>query len=80
MMDNEIRGHINLLAREEESLWREASFGALAPTELARLRQIKVELDQSWDLLHQREALRSAGLDPDGARARSVDTVERYQQ
>ena len=80
MLDDDIRGHINQLAREEESLWHEASMGGLAPAELARLHQIKVELDQSWDLLHQREALRSAGLDPDSAMARSVDTVEHYQQ
>ncbi|MFN8621142.1 MAG: DUF2630 family protein [Chloroflexota bacterium] len=80
MFDIEIRGHIHQLAREEEALWREASVGALAPAELVRLKEIKVELDQEWDLLHQREALRNAGLDPDQARVRAKDTVERYQQ
>jgi hypothetical protein len=80
MFDIEIRGHIHQLAHEEEALWREASIGALAPAELLRLKQIKFELDQSWDLLHQREALRSAGLDPDEAQVRAVDMVEHYQQ
>jgi hypothetical protein len=80
MYDLEIREHIHQLASEEETLWREASMGALAPAELARLKQIKLELDQSWDLLHQREALRNAGLDPERACPRSVATVEHYQQ
>ena len=37
-------------------------------------------LDQCWDLLRQRNAKQSARLNPDEATARSVDTVEHYQQ
>ncbi len=32
-----------------------------------RLAKIKVELDQCWDLLRQRRALREFGRDPDQA-------------
>ena len=39
---------------------------------------IKVELDQLWDLLRQRRALRAAGRNPDDARMRDSETVERY--
>ena len=80
MADDEIHGRINLLSKEEEALYRDATDGALAPAELERLKAIKLELDQSYDLLHQREALRAAGLDPDGARPRTVDMVEGYEQ
>jgi Protein of unknown function (DUF2630) len=44
------------------------------------LDSVKVTLDQCWDLLRQRRALREAGLDPDAARVRDEDTVEHYKQ
>jgi hypothetical protein len=73
--------HINELAAEEEALWERAGRGdGLDPTEIARLDAIKVELDRSYDLLHQRDARRAAGLDPDDASMRPADTVEHYQQ
>jgi len=37
-------------------------------------------LDELWDLLRQRRALRSAGQDPDVATLRDESTVERYEQ
>jgi hypothetical protein len=37
-------------------------------------------LDQCWDLLRQRRALREYGRDPAAARIRDVDTVENYLQ
>ena len=80
MTDDEIHARINALSQEEEALYREAASGPLAPAELARLKAIKVELDQQWDLIHQRDALRHAGLDPDGARPRPIDVVEGYEQ
>jgi hypothetical protein len=73
--------HINALAAEEEALWEQAGRGdGLDSTEVARLEAIKVELDRSYDLLHQRDARRAAGLDPDDASMRAGETVEHYQQ
>jgi Protein of unknown function (DUF2630) len=45
-----------------------------------RLEELKVELDQCWDLLRQRRALREIGKDLDTAKARSVNIVENYEQ
>ena len=81
MKDPTIFQHINDLANEEERLYTLAGDGdGLDGAEIARLETIKVELDQCYDLLHQREARRSAGLDPDDASVRPADVVERYQQ
>jgi hypothetical protein len=81
MIDGDIFGRINALSDEEEHLWEHAGDGhGLTAEEHDRLEAIKVELDRCYDLLHQREARRSAGLDPTAAEARSPDVVERYQQ
>jgi hypothetical protein len=37
-------------------------------------------LDQCWDLLRQRRALREAHLDPGEAHVRQPEVVERYEQ
>jgi hypothetical protein len=37
-------------------------------------------LDQCWDLLNQRRALREFGRDPDEAKVRDETTVEGYLQ
>jgi hypothetical protein len=37
-----------------------------------------VELDQCWDLLRQRRALRETGGDPEKAAIRPPDIVEKY--
>jgi hypothetical protein len=50
----------------------------MTAAEHERLRKLEVELDQCWDLLHQRRARRSAGLDPDEAQVRDAGTVEGY--
>lgn len=81
MADIDLFQQINALSSEEERLYASANDGAgLSQDELDRLEAIKVELDRSYDLLHQRQARAAAGLDPDEAKARSADTVERYQQ
>ncbi len=82
MDDAEIIRHIGELA-DEERLLEEAHAAAaagLSGTEHARLEQLQRTLDQLWDLLRQRRALRRAGRDPDEAKARPEETVERYQQ
>jgi uncharacterized protein DUF2630 len=42
------------------------------------LMELQVTLDQCWDLLHQRRARRSAGMDPDDAQVRDAREVEGY--
>ena len=81
MPDDTIFDRINSLANEEERLWeRAADGGGLGTADKERLEVIKVELDQCYDLLHQREARRAAGLSPDEAQIRPPEVVERYQQ
>jgi hypothetical protein len=43
-----------------------------------RLDELKVSLDEFWDLLRQRRALREAGRDPDAASVRPPGVVDRY--
>ena len=75
--DESVLNHISRLVEEEKALYK--SNGA-NPETRARLNALKVQLDQCWDLLRQREALREFGKDPDKAKARSADTVENYEQ
>jgi len=79
-MDDDIVLQINQLADEEHHLEREHGDRALTDEERRRLDAVKVSLDQCWDLLRQRRALREAGLDEDTATARDPGVVERYEQ
>ena len=65
------------LRKDEESQAERGQTGAVGE-DAGRLAAIKVELDQLWDLLRQRRALRDAGRNPDDAQMRDPDTVERY--
>jgi hypothetical protein len=79
--DTDLFTMINSLSAEEERLYEEAADGSgLGTTAVARLDEIKVELDRIYDLLHQRQARRAAGLDPNEAQPRPADIVEHYQQ
>ncbi|HEU4571076.1 MAG TPA: DUF2630 family protein [Candidatus Limnocylindrales bacterium] len=81
MLDNDVFSRINDLSDEEERLWEHAGDGhGLTAEEHDRLEAIRIELDRAYDLLHQRAARRSAGLDPRDAAPRSADTVEHYEQ
>jgi Protein of unknown function (DUF2630) len=80
MDDSQIHGTIEKLVAEEHELWGRESAGNASDSDRQRLEDIKVSLDQCWDLLRQRRALRSAGLDPEAADVRSPEVVERYQQ
>ena len=82
MSDESIATRIERLVTEEHELRnREESDTAEAlEADTARLSAIEVELDVCWDLLRQRRALRDAGVNPDRAKARDPDTVERYWQ
>jgi hypothetical protein len=79
MQDPGVLGHINELAHEEEDLYAKAGHEELEAKDRDRLHVIQIELDQCWDLLHQRRARRSAGMDPNKAEVRPPDVVEGYE-
>ena len=66
MTDDRIHGRIKELVSEEHELWEREAAGSATDDDKRRLDALKVSLDQCWDLLRQRRALREAGLDPDG--------------
>ena len=69
-----VLGTIKKLVDEENAAQK------LDPKSQARLQALHVELDQCWDLLRQRRALREFGQDPDKAQVRPPDVVEKYEQ
>jgi hypothetical protein len=77
--DVDIRHHITELVSSERALREQLAAGEISTDEEhERLRRVETELDQCWDLLRQRQALREFGGDADGAAARSENTVEGY--
>jgi hypothetical protein len=80
VMDDEIHNRIEQLVAEEQELYERGAEGGLSESDHRRLESIKVGLDQSWDLLRQRRALREVGGDPSAARVRDPEVVERYEQ
>ena len=77
MDDDGIHDTIKRLVAEEHTIW---GTGAKSADDHARLRQLGESLDQCWDLLRQRAALREAGNDPNAAASRPVNEVESYLQ
>jgi hypothetical protein len=75
--DKSVLNHIDRLVKEEEKLYGRSE---LTNDDRERLGQLKVELDQCWDLLRQRRALREFGDDPDKAKVRPARIVENYEQ
>ena len=67
--------YIQELVAEEHHLFDK---GSLDDAESRRLATIQVELDQCWDLLRQRRALRETGRDESEAKPRPPEVVERY--
>ena len=80
MDDPQIHGTIEQLVAEEHELWERESAGNAGEADRRRLQELKLSLDQCWDLLRQRRALRAADRDPDAADARGPEVVEHYQQ
>lgn len=76
--DKDVLDRINELAHEEHELFQKESQGEATSADKERLSEVGVKLDQCWDLLHQRRARRSAGMDPDEADVRDERTVEGY--
>jgi hypothetical protein len=80
MEEEGIHNRIEQLVAEEQQLFERGADRGLSDSEHRRLESIKVGLDQCWDLLRQRRALREAGYDPGSARVRDPEVVERYEQ
>ena len=80
MDDTQIHGQIEKLVAEEHELWQQEAAGGAAEDDRKRLEDIGVALDQCWDLLRQRRALRDAGRNPDDAETRPPEVVEKYWQ
>ncbi len=84
MSDESIAARIERLVDEEKQLrgceQTDRSDPSALDQDTERLRAVEVELDQCWDLLRQRRALRDAGADPNEAQARDAGTVEGYRQ
>ena len=75
--DQAVLNYIQHLVEEEHRLYQQ---GKLPQADRKRLERVQVELDQCWDLLRQRRALRDVGLDPDDAQVRPPQVVENYEQ
>ena len=81
MDDTELLHRIESLVNEEHHLTqRGEEEGGLSSEERSRMKALEVSLDQCWDLLRQRRARRSAGLNPDEAQPRDESIVEHFQQ
>jgi len=73
--DVSVLAHIQRLVAEEHQLLEQRDAG---PDNTQRLADLQVQLDQCWDLLRQRRALRETGADPSAAQVRPPDIVEPY--
>ncbi len=77
--DAEALSRINELVAEEKALRDQLQHGEISESEEhQRLRHLEIQLDQCWDLLRQRRALRETGGDPGEAAVRPADEVEGY--
>ena len=80
MDDHDLIERIDKLVAEEHGLRQRAEGQGLAGDDEESLQSLEVALDQCWDLLRQRRALRHKGEDPDAAEVRDPGTVEGYRQ
>jgi hypothetical protein len=79
MPGTDVMDSIEKLAHEEHELREREGRGEISNADRERLRTIELRLDQCWDFLRQRRARLAAGLDPNEAKVRDVDTVENYR-
>ena len=80
MNDSDVQAHVEALVAEEHRLLSLAEERGLSNDERTRLEAVNVQLDRYYDLLRQRRAKREFGEEPDSAKLRSADVVERYLQ
>ena len=78
--DEPVHETIEQLVAEEHELWQREEAGEATDADRARLEGVKISLDQCWDLLRRRRALRTAGLPDDEAQVQPPEVVERYLQ
>ena len=77
--DQDILSDIHELVAEEKDLRAKLQHHEIDETEEhRRLKALEVQLDQCWDMLRQRRALRETGGDPQDAQVRPADEVEGY--
>lgn len=77
--DSDTLAHIRDLVAEEKALRAQLQHRDIDTSEEHdRLHRLEVALDQCWDLLRQRRALRDSGGDPRAAEVRPPDEVEGY--
>ncbi|MFB1294882.1 DUF2630 family protein [Mycobacterium sp. pW049] len=77
--DEDILKTVNDLVAEERDLRDKLQHHEIDESEEhQRLKALEVQLDQCWDLLRQRRALRASGGDPDSASVRPEGEVEGY--
>ena len=80
MNDRDVLNRIGELVGEEHQLLERRENGQMEADDHAKLDEIQAKLDQCWDFLRQRRALREFGEDPNRAHVRSETTVERFEQ
>ena len=73
--ESPVLARIQRLVAEEHALRNKPS---LSPIEKEQLAGLEVDLDQCWDLLRQRRALRETGHKPSEAHVRPADVVKKY--
>lgn len=77
--DADILDQVNKLVAEEQDLREKLQNREIDESEEhRRLKALEVQLDQCWDLLRHRRALRETGGDPREAEVRPPDEVEGY--
>lgn len=74
--DRDLHATISHLVEEEHRLRQ----GEVDEDDRRELNAIEEHLDQAWDLLRQRQALREARRDPSEAHERPTGEVEGYLQ
>jgi hypothetical protein len=75
-VDKQVLKTIQRLVEQEQDLYQRED---LSEEDRMKLKHLEVELDQCWDLLRQRRALREFGKDPDEAKVRPEKIVEDYE-
>ena len=80
MADDTLHDRIHALVEEEHELRERHAGHGLDDADRQRLREVQVQLDQTWDLLRRRNPRREAGQDPSAEAERDASTVEGYLQ